>query len=459
MASVNCSNEKRKYCINKKNGKAEIKTCGEIEYNPFDALKTAYCIKNNLECTTDKNSILFINPEVLKSYQVGHGECVDFDFVWLTAISESKRRILNIKENFEKISDKMSPPNPSEIAKITETTAKNKNLLSFFTIISKCMRDNATKLPNEYVIKFCDSIDKAIDKAENITENQKLFDDDDDAITRGLTILLISETNITTQPKEWESKLNTVLTDTSLAVKYRTNMHRDSPISLLRDIIDIGKYVMNDSAGFSETTLHQMGDLFSNFIPSDLTASDITGRGQSGGFSFRNWWAGLGGVALGIISVLLMSSAITFPPLGAVYLFAGIGFWAYSYFVSGKTNKNNPYKEALNRQEYLWEQGIKDRERERLKESVLDEASHNELEDLDLGMFEESDLDYNSSYVDTGMFATNPNFNSESEKKSNSIRSIKRRIYNGGKRTCKKKKRTCKKKKRTCKKKKRTFKK
>jgi hypothetical protein len=198
--------------------------------------------------------------------------CASFDFAWLNAIEEFKRKLdLAFSGQQEKLPKEK---NNEKINELKQKLATNENpLKEFFKLISDVMTQNNTIHKSRYITLFCDSINEGIGNPSEIPISATGVDKTaQDNIVAGIKGLIGGADGLITKIEA----INPADSASASASVSSSQKIDKGTIDDVKKIIDIGKYTLNKSSHFDRNAFLAAGDLFGG------------GGGQKGGGFLKN---------------------------------------------------------------------------------------------------------------------------------------------------------------------------
>jgi uncharacterized membrane protein len=287
--------------------------------------------------------------------------CSPFDFAWMSAISEAKRRIGSMSS--EKLINKPTKAATKEVAETMKKSMTKPNLTIFFTHISNLMKKNIPKITQGnpiYVEIFCACLDGAL-SINNTTEERivnvikdiilkakppnNIDGKNPDLVLQGTTIY-----NSLKKIVEIEQTINSVITNTNIADEIEKTMEtqlnntvtNNNELNELNQkltdtvkLINIGNYVTNNSNHFDKQAFEETVETFKIYQPIS------SGGGKIWDYVKTNKWNILGGIVAGCAA-----AAALVTPVGWAATVVGVVIGAVKVYITYR-EKKNAIREAI----------------------------------------------------------------------------------------------------------------
>ena len=340
--------------------------CNGQKYEIFGAMNQAFYIndgkkdeelKKKLDGDDSVNQCAVIEGQKLN---LDDCFCSPFDFTWISAISEAKRRIGGMAA--EKLINKPTKAATKEVAETMEKSMTKPNLTIFFTHISFLMKKNIPKITQGnpiYVEIFCACLDGALSNTTkdivNVIENiikKAIVKPPNEIVSQGTTIY-----NSLKEIVEIEKTINSVITNTNIADEIEKTMEtqlnktvpNNNELNELNQkltdtvkLIHIGNYVTNNSNHFDKNAFDESVETFQLFLFQDEGQKKaLVGGGKIWDYVKTNKWNILGGIVAGCAA-----AAALVTPVGWAATVVGVVIGAVKVYVNYR-EKKNAIREAI----------------------------------------------------------------------------------------------------------------
>ena len=335
--------------------------CNGKEYDIFGAMNQAFYIndgKKDEELKKELDGDDSVNQcAVIEGQKLNLNDCFcsPFDFAWMSAISEAKRRIGGMAA--EKLINKPTKAATKEVAETMEKSMTKPNLKDFFTNISFLMKKNIPKITQGnpiYVEIFCACLDGALSNTtkdiDNVIKgiisnaivkppNIDRKSPEDYLVPQGITIY-----NSLKEIVEIEQYTNSVITNTNIADEIEKTMEtqlnktvpNNNELNELNQkltdtvkLIHIGNYVTNNSNHFDKNAFEETAKTFEIYKPTS------SGGGKIWDYVKTNKWNILGGIVAGCAA-----AAALVTPVGWAATVVGVVIGAVKVYITYREKKN-----------------------------------------------------------------------------------------------------------------------